>query len=218
MKTLTEAVFKLSPPGGIFNETVLGNLFPDRSRGARELLLNRALHAGEIVRLKRGMYLLAPEYRKSEPPPWTVAGLLLSPSHVSLETALAYYGLIPEAVYQVASVCTQRSRTFDTSLGVFSYYCVPTKTPRAGVVAITVPAPFWAFAATPLRAIADMVYLNRDVSWQRDGPRYLIESLRIDEGDLRELEFDRYAEIREAFRSRRVRDFLQGMKREFSHD
>jgi len=218
MKTLTHAVFILSPPGGIFNETVLGNLFPDRTRGARELLLNRALKAGEILRLKRGTYLLAPEYRKTEPPPWTVAGLLLSPSHVSLETALAYYGLIPEAVYQVASVCTQRRRTFDTPLGVFSYYCVPTKAPRAGVVAVTMPAPFWAYVATPLRAIADMVYLNRTVSWQKDGPGYLIESLRIDEEDLRELEFDRCTEITAAFRSRRVRDFLKGMQKEFSHD
>ena len=218
MKTLTQAVFKLSPPGGIFNETVLGNLFPDRTRGARELLINRALKAGEILRLKRGTYVLAPEYRKTEPPPWTVAGLLLSPSHVSMETALAYYGLIPEAVYQVASVCTQRSRTFNTPLGVFSYHCVPTKDPKAGVEAITMPAPFWAYVATPLRAIADMVYLNSTVSWQADGAAYLLESLRIDEEDLRELEFGRCNEITEAFRSRRVKAFLQGMRKEFSHD
>lgn len=218
MKTLTQAVFKLAPPGGIFNDTALSNLFPDRTRGARELLLNRALKAGEILRLKRGTYVLAPEFRKTEPPPWTVAALLLSPSHVSLETALAYYGLIPEAVYQVASVCTQRSRTFNTPLGVFSYHCVPTTAPKAGVQAVATPAPFWAFVATPLRAIADMVYLNRAVTWRGDGTDYLLESLRIEEQDLRDLSFDRCAEITEAFRSQRVKAFLQGMRKEFSHD
>ena len=72
MKTLTQAIYKLSPPGGIFNDTVVGNLFPDRSQGARELLLNRAYKAGEVIRLKRGTYMLAPEYRKSEPSQWTL--------------------------------------------------------------------------------------------------------------------------------------------------
>jgi hypothetical protein len=218
MKTLTQALYKLAPPGGIFNETVVGNLFPGRTQGARELLLNRALKAGEILRLKRGIYLLAPEYCKTTPPLFTIAALLLSPSHVSLETALAHHGLIPEAVYQVASVCTQRSRSFDTPLGVFSYRCVPTRDPRAGVEAVALPAPFWAYVATPLRAIADMVYLNRAVTWEEAGPGYLLDSLRMEEQDLRELSYARCDEITEAFRSRRVKAFLQGMKMEFCHD
>lgn len=218
MKTLTHAVYRLSPPGGIFNETVVVNLFPDRTQGARELLLNRASKAGEIIRLKRGIYVLAPEYRKTEPPQWSIASLLLSPSHVSLETALAYHGLIPEAVYQVASVSTQRSRSFDTPFGVFSYHCVPTNAPRAGVEAVCDPVPFWFYVATPLRAIADMVYLNHTVTWRNDGLEYLFESLRIEEQDLQELQFDRCGKIIEAFRNRRVKEFLKGMQEEFEHD
>jgi predicted transcriptional regulator of viral defense system len=218
MKTLTQAVFRLSPPGGVFNETVVLNLFPDRTQGARELLLDRALKAKEILRLKRGTYVLAPVYRKTDAPPFTVAALLLSPSQVSLETALAYHGLIPEAVYQVASVCTRRSRMLDTPLGVFSYHCVPTNDPRAGVEAVTFPTHFWAYVATPLRAIADMVYLNRAVTWRKDGVAYLFESLRIEELDLQEMDFNRCAEITSTFRSRRVKEFLRGMQKEFSHD
>jgi hypothetical protein len=218
MKTLTEQLYRLSPPGGIFNETVVRNLFPERTQGARELLLNRAIKAGEILRLKRGAYVLAPEYRKSEPPPFTIAGLLLSPSHISLETALAHHNLIPEAVYQVASVCTQRRRVFDTPLGVFSYHCVPSTRPRAGVEAVSLPPPFWAYVATPLRAIADMVYLNRTVTWHDDGANYLLESLRIEEEDLRNMAFDRCEEIIHAFRCRRVREYLRGIQKEFFHD
>ena len=218
MKTLTQAVFRLGSPGGLFNETVVGNLFPDRSQGARDLLLDRALKAGEVLRLKRGLYVLAPEFRKSEPPRFTVAGLLLSPSHVSLETALAYHGLIPEAVYQVASATTQRSRAFDTPLGVFSYRRVPTSDPRAGVEAVAIEESFWAYLATPLRAIADMIYLNGAVTWEGDGARYLVESLRIEELDLRGLDFARCREIADTFRNRRVKEYLQGMEKEFSHD
>ncbi len=218
MKTLTHAVYKLSPPGGIFNETVLGNLFPDRTQGARELLLNRAIKAGEILRIKRGIYVLAPEYRRTEPHPFAVAALLHSPSHISLEIVLAHHGLIPEAVYQVASVSTERSRVFDTPLGVFSYHCVPSNNPRAGVDAVKLPDSFWAYIATPLRAIADMLYLNRTVTWEEGGLNYLLESLRIEEEDLRELSFERCGEIMKAFRSRRVRTFLQEMQMEYDDD
>lgn len=218
MKKLTEAVYRLAPPGGIFNKAVLVNLFPGHTQGARELLLNRALKTGEILRIKRGHYLLAREYRKTEPPPFTLAAMLYSPSHVSLETALSHHGLIPEAVYQVASVCTRRSHSFATPLGVFSYHCVPSTFPTAGVEVISLPDSFWAYVATPLRAIADMVYLNRNVSWPSSGREYLLGSLRIEEMDLRELAFDRCDEIVAAFRSQRVKEFLEGMRKEFSHD
>lgn len=218
MKTLTHAIYKLSPPGGIFNETVLGNLFADRTQGARELLLDRAIKAGEILRLKRGIYVLSPEYRRTEPHPFAVAALLHSPSHISLESALAHHGLIPEAVHQVASVSTERSRVFDTPLGVFSYHCVPSSNPRAGVDAVKLPDSFWAYVATPLRAIADMLYLNRTVTWQNDGSNYLLESLRIEEEDLQKLSYERCEDIVTAFRNRRVKTFLQEMQREYSDD
>lgn len=218
MKSFTEKVFRLAPPGGLFNETVVTNLYPDRSKGARELLLDRAIKAGEILRIKRGLYVLAPEYRKSEPPPFTIAALLYSPSHISLETALAYHGLIPEAVYQVASVTTRRRHVFETPLGVFSYHCVPCQNPAAGVEGVKLHQSFWAFVATPLRAIADLLYLNRAITWQKDGPGFLTNSLRIEDEDLRGISFDRCGEIVRAFRSRRVKHFLEEMQREYAHD
>lgn len=217
MKTLTEKVFSLAPPGGLFNETVVANLFPDRSKGARELLLDRAIKAGEILRIKRGLYVLNSEYRKTDPPPFAVAALLYSPSHISLETALGYHGLIPEAVYQVASVTTRRRQIFETPLGVFSYHCVPSRNPMAGVEVIKLEQSFWAFVATPLRAVADLLYLNRTITWHKDGPGYLLDSLRIEDNDLREISFDRFDEVVTAFRSRRVKHFLERLQREYGH-
>ncbi len=52
MQALTEAVMKLAPPGGLFNETVVGNLFPLGSDGARKQLVHRAVASGEISRLE----------------------------------------------------------------------------------------------------------------------------------------------------------------------
>ncbi|MBI5883468.1 MAG: hypothetical protein HZB91_10245 [Elusimicrobia bacterium] len=217
MQTLTERVFKLAPPGGVFNETVIGNLFPDCSNGARALLVHRAFKAGEILRLIPGLFVLSPPYRKSEPHPFVLAGILHAPSHISLESALAHHGLIPEAVYQVSSVMLGRSREFSTPLGVFDFRRVPARAPRAGVSAVEVARNAWAFIAEPLRAIADAVYLNKDITWNRDGLGYLTESLRIEEDDLRTLSFKAADEISDSIRSPRVRAYISGLRGTVNH-
>ena len=217
MQSLTEKVFEIAPPGGIFDETVISNSFPDSSKGARALLVNRACQAGEILRLKPGLFVLSPTYRKSEPHPFVLAGVLHAPSHISLESALAHHGLIPEAVYQVSSVTVARSREFSTPLGVFSFRCVPARAPRAGVEAAEVARGAWAFIASPLRAIADAVYLNKDITWDRDGLGYLTKSLRIEDDDLRELSFEAFDEIQDSVRSPRVRAYLEGLKGVMNH-
>jgi len=212
MQKLTEKVLKLAPPGGLFDETVIHNLFPDISIGARGLLVHRACKAGEILRLKPGLFVLSQPYRKSEPHLFVVAAMLHAPSHISLESALAYHGLIPEAVYQVSSVTVGRSREFSTPLGVFDFRRVPARAPRAGVEAVAVAHNAWAFVASPLRAIADEVYLNKEITWNRNGPGYLTESLRIEEDDLRSLSFEALDEILDSIRSRRVQAYLAGLK------
>ncbi|MBU4198986.1 MAG: hypothetical protein KKG09_03345 [Verrucomicrobia bacterium] len=217
MQKVTEKVFKLTPPGGLFDETVIHNLFPDSSDGARALMVHRACQAGEILRLKPGIFVLGPPYRKSEPHPFVVAGVLHSPSHISLESALAYHGLIPEAVYQVSGVTAGRSREFSTPLGVFSFRRVPAQAPRAGVEAVAVARNAWAFIAAPLRAIADAVYLRKEITWNRNGLGYLTESLRIEEDDLRSLSFEALDEILDSIRSRRVRAYIEGLKGAVNH-
>lgn len=214
MQTLTEKIFKLAPPGGIFNETVIKNLFFNLSLGARNALVHRAAKHEEILQLKPGLYCLAQDYRKTELHPFSIAGTLHSPSHISLESSLSYFGLIPEGVYQVTSVTEQRSRTFNTPLGHFTFDRVPTNNPRAGVKAIKLDEDIWVFIATPLRAIADIVYLKNKVVWEKDGLKFLTDSMRIELDDLTKISMENFKEIYEGFRNKRTRDYLAKMKKE----
>jgi len=215
MQTVTELVFRLSPPAGLFDETVIRNLLADRSEAARKVLAHRAVAAGEILRLKPGLFLLAPEFRKTHPHPFVIAAILHSPSHVSLESALAHHGLIPEAVFQVSSVTHSRSRTFKTPVGIFSFVRVPAANPKAGVQALKVDGRSWAFVATPLRAIADLIYARKDVSWANDGLAFLTESMRIEREDLEKMAWEGLNEVCESLRDRRTTDYLRGLNREF---
>jgi len=214
MKTLTQAVYRLSPPGGLFDETVVVNLFADRSEGARRALVHRAVSSGEVLRIKPGLYCLAELFRRSHPHPFVVAAALHAPSHVSLESALRHHALIPEAVHEVSSVTIGRSRRFSTPLGVYAFQRVPATYPRAGVKALEVEPGAWAFVAGPLRAVADLVYLRREVSWRRDGIGFLTRSMRIERDDLAAISWGEFSEIHESLRNRRVRAYLDGMRRE----
>jgi hypothetical protein len=214
MHALTEQVFALAPPGGLFDRTVIGNLFPHASTGARRLLLHRAVHRGEVLRLTRGLYCLGEPYRKSQPHPFAVAALLCFPSHVSLESALAYHELIPEAVYGVTSATLQRSREYDTPLGHFTFVRIPTRDPTAGVKAVRLDRQWWAFVASPLRAIADLIYARRGIAWHTEGLAFLTDSMRIDREDLRNLPLDDFEEIFASFRNPRVRAYLTGLRAE----
>lgn len=64
---------------------------------------------GSLIRLKKGLYVVSTELSQQKLSRELVANHLLSPSYVSLESALSYYGLIPEKVYSVRSVTTKRA-------------------------------------------------------------------------------------------------------------
>ena len=217
MQNLVEHVFKLAPPGGLFDDSVVRNLFPDLSQGARKLRVHRALEHGEAVMLRPGLYCLTSDYRKSPLHPFVVAAALHSPSHISLESALSHHDLIPEAVFRVSSVTISRSRSFQTPAGTFDFIRVPSNQPRAGVEAEKLNADEWAFIASPLRAIGDLVYLRKEISWEHNGMGFLTDSMRIEEEDLRLLANSSWDEILDSFRSRRTERYLGGLRKELGH-
>lgn len=85
----------------------------------RENLLNWQ-KKGKIVRIRNGWYSVTGRITGEEHLYW-VANKIYSPSYVSLETAFAYYGWIPEAVFTVTSISTRKTQAFDTPVGRFRY-------------------------------------------------------------------------------------------------
>ena len=59
---------------------------------------------GTIIRLKRGMYVLSPQVSKKHISTELIANHLYGPSYVSMESALRFYGLIPERVFNTVSM------------------------------------------------------------------------------------------------------------------
>ena len=83
--------------------------------------LSRWVASGRLIQLRRGLYLLAPPYAGQAPNRFTLAARIRVPSYVSMQSALSYHGVIPEAVPAVTSATTSRPGRLETPLGVFLY-------------------------------------------------------------------------------------------------
>jgi len=83
--------------------------------------LSRWVKTGKLLKLARGKYVLAPPYRKVNPPLEHVANRLVYPSYVSFERALAWHELIPETAVVLTSATTGRPRVVENALGTFRY-------------------------------------------------------------------------------------------------
>lgn len=85
--------------------------------------LSRWTRKGYLTHLKRGWYAF-PEFKNSPDFAEYVAGRIYRPSYVSLHSALAFFGLIPEAVFQITSVTSLKTASFKNDFGEYSYKSV----------------------------------------------------------------------------------------------
>ena len=181
------------------------------SANRRDALLKRAMAAGEIIRIRRGLYVLAPPFQKERPSPFELAQHVYGPSYIGLESALSFHGWIPEAVYTVASVSLNRSRVFDTPAGRFDFLRVPQACFFSAVERLELPGSNGSiFVSSPLKALADLVYVRK-----LDDPlQGLLASLRI-EVELKEsVSMASVDELIGNYPSRRVTYFLEQIRKE----
>ena len=123
MSSLAQQVSASALRDRVFNDRQLSEMLGGGD-ARRYGLVNRAIKDGSLIRLKRGVYALAPAYRSAPVHPFAVAQALLPGSYISFESALAYHGWIPEAVLVTASVTPGR-KTLEipaTEFGSFKYH------------------------------------------------------------------------------------------------
>lgn len=172
--------------------------------------IKRAVKKRALIHVKRGLYCLGNHLTIKKPHPFMLAQVIYWPSYLSLESALSYYGLIPESVYTVTSVTTKRAKEFKTCFGSFSYQKLPNKNFFVEVKLIK-EKNYSFFIASPWKAITDYVFCNKK-DWKGLAP--LSEDLRIELDDLPQLSLEKIAIFNDFYRDGRVKNFLRGIKKE----
>jgi predicted transcriptional regulator of viral defense system len=133
---------------------------------------------GWVKKIRNKWYVFN-DFKPQDYDHYLIANRIYSPSYISLESALHYYGIIPEAVQQIMSFSTQKTQTFETMFGRFVYKSIK-------------PSLFFGYmviehkdiglkVATLEKALLDYLYLKTDISNNDD-----IEELRFNKALLKE--------------------------------
>ena len=107
---------------GIFSITDIELLYPNIDK--RRLFEWKK--KGYLVKIRNGWYCL-PEFFEEPYSSWIIANLVHNPSYISLESALDYYGLIPEGVFMTTSVTTKRPLHAEMAGHNYSYSYIKTE-------------------------------------------------------------------------------------------
>ncbi len=136
----------------VFTTEQIKQLFNVSANTAHKMLMRWKTY-GVIKALQRNLYVLA----RTELTDYETANQLVSPSYVSLETALNYYGILPQFPYVITSVTTRKSR---------QVVCQNTGTSKEFDYAKISLDLFWgyekrngALLASPEKALIDLLYL-----------------------------------------------------------
>ena len=142
--------------------------------------LNYWLRQGHIQPVTAGYYILAGQ-TVDEGLLFMLANRMYEPSYISLESTLAYYGIIPETVLGVTSVSSRKTRQLESAWGVFSYRSIKPRYMIGYQVIETSPAIKFK-AANLEKAILDYLYLHTDIQSTAD-----FEELRWNQVQLHDL-------------------------------
>jgi hypothetical protein len=217
VQTLTERLVEQG-----LSEKVLSERQIERAIGGaaprRYGLVNRALKAQELIRIRRGLYTLPPKYRSEPAHPFAIAQALEPGSYVSFETALSTHGWIPEAVRVTASVVPGRksSHLENPSLGSFEFRPLALHKERfLELIERRQLGSQIALLAHPLRALVDLV-TSRKLDWR--GLSALTDGMRIDEQRLRDITRAQIRILASVYKQKRPKDFLGALGRELDLD
>lgn len=201
--------------GHAFREIDLANLL-NISATQRHAAVNRAMSKGELIRLRRGLYVLSPEFLQQPFSQLYLANHIVPHSVVSAESALSYHGWIPEHVTMVTSVCaTGRHKHFSTPYGEFIYHKTPVELRHflSGVDIVKIDSrPVW--IAKPLRALLDYVYWHKEPNPDFD---FVTESLRIEPENLLSLEAVDFSKLEQLYSLKKILVFLNKIQRSLAN-
>lgn len=135
-----------------------------------------------------------------------VANAIYSPSYLSFDYALAYYGLIPKAVYVYTSATFKKGKKkeYKNLLGIFTYRDVPSQVYPYGIEIIRDGEYSYAID-TAKKALLDKLYTKKTERSKKEMYQLLFEDLRIDQDEFKKLSFNDMSVLCDLYESTNMR-------------
>lgn len=189
-----------------FDYSLIANALTRTGYQAPAKKIHDLMKAGVLIGVKKGLYAVSPDYARNPVCKETLANLIYGPSCISMEFALAYYGLIPERVETITSVTPKRDKRFETPLGVFTYRYLAKEKYREGIALVWMDSKHPVLIASPEKALCDYVVLNKipHLENAEEGEKFLLEDLRIDPENLRRFDLPALHRLNRTYRNKGV--------------
>ena len=172
--------------------------------------IKRDVDEGKLFRLTRGLY----ETDRSTNPMY-LAAPILSPSYISFDFALSYYGLIPERVVAITSASLQvrKNKTFINDFGRFEYSDIPSEVFSNDICLIEENG--YAFKiASKEKALCDSLYKWRVTRSVKELKILLFEDKRIGEDEFASLDFQELSRVAGLYKKKNLELLIKLIKKE----
>ena len=155
----------------------------------------------KLIKIKRGLYETNKDANSL-----TIANILLSPSYISFETALAYYGMIPERVYAIksASFKKNKKKEYKNHFGLFLYQDINSNAYPYDINEIEIDGTKVLIASRE-KALLDMLSVISPRNNKKELLDLLFDDLRIDEVLFDELDKDKIIKLCELYSSKTLK-------------
>ena len=153
MKTIE---LKNALPLSVFSHEMVSSILEKSFSNVNEKISNLVKN-GDLIRLKKGFYTFSKPYQTKAIDLISASNMLYTPSYVSFDYALSFYGMIPERVSEITSATSKNEKLFETPIGRFSYKKVSIEAYSLGVDWIYDDIEGGKFIATPEKALCDKI-------------------------------------------------------------
>lgn len=176
--------------------------------------IKRETRDGKLIRLTNGIY-----ETDSTVDPMFLAQPILSPSYISFDYALSYYGLIPERVSAItsASLNVRKRKTYKNNFGRFEYSDIPARCFPYDILLIN-QKEYCCKIATKEKALCDSLYKWSKVSSIKDLKILLFEDKRIDEEEFKSLDFNEILKIAPLYRKTNLNLLVKLVKKKYINE
>ena len=196
----------------IVSTSILRNQYKDYANPLDKI--KRDADNGLLIRLNRGLY----ETNKGVNP-CLLASSILSPSYLSFDWALSYYGLIPEKVIAItsASMGLRKNKTFVNAFGRYEYSDIPSQVFSEGLNYLE-DGEYTVKIATKEKAICDSLCKWRIVHSIKELKELLFVDKRIDESEFAVCNFKLMLRLAGLYKKTNLEYLIKLIRKEYNHE
>ena len=176
--------------------------------------IKRDADKGILIRLTNGIY-----ESDKRTDPCLLASSILSPSYLSFDWALSYYGLIPERVVSItsASLGNRKNKTFENFFGRYEYTDVPVKAFSEGLSYLE-SGDYIVKIATKEKAICDSLCKWRVVKNIKELKELLFIDKRIDIDEFETCDFKLMEHLASLYKKTNLKLLIKLIRKEYKNE